>query len=46
MIEIWIDNDVKYPIIIKDNMRMKLAEYDAKEILKIVEGYIDNRQAV
>lgn len=46
MIEIWIDDEVKNPIIIRDNKKMKLAKYDAKEILEIVEGYIDNRQGM
>lgn len=46
MIEIWIDSEVKYPIIIKDNRRMRLSEWDAKEILKIVEDYVDNQQEV
>jgi len=41
MIEIWIDDEVKYPVIVHNNKRMKLASFDAEDILKIVENYID-----
>ena len=41
MLEIWIDDELNYPVIVHGEKRLKLERCDAEEIMKLIEVYLD-----